>query len=99
MTREFMAAIYATVGVVVVLAIGFSLPPLVSREGPAELTQQQQVIAKNEYSFCRANLNDVNCSCFSRRAAHVLTQDQPRITGFVYEDRSNLAHSQAGNSC
>jgi hypothetical protein len=48
MTKEYSTAIFALIGVVLVLALGFSLPPLVAREGQFALRTEDQTVANEE---------------------------------------------------
>jgi hypothetical protein len=98
-TKEYSAAIFAFIGVVLVLALGFSLPPLVAREGQFALRTEDQNVAKEELAYCRSNVSDVNCKCFARKSAQILVQDQPDVRGFVYADRLDLARGQASHTC
>lgn len=98
-TKEYKTSIYAVITIVIVLAVVFSFPPIISREGRVVPKPENQLAASDEQSFCRSNLDDVNCSCFARKAAHILVQDQPKIHGFTYADRSLLARGQASNTC
>jgi hypothetical protein len=98
-TKEYKTSIYAVIVILFVLGVVFSFPPIISREGRLTPKPKTQSIASDEQSFCRENLDDVNCSCFARKAAHILAQDQPKLHGFTYADRSLLARGQASTTC
>ena len=99
MTKEYKSSALMVLATVIVLVIGFSFPPIISREGDKTPKLEHQTIAKNERSYCRKNLDDVNCNCFAKKAAHMLVQDQPDIHGFTYADRTDLARGQASTRC
>jgi hypothetical protein len=99
MNKENSAAICIVIGVIVVLAVGFSFPPIIARGVQTATGPEVQRVAKEEHSYCRSNLSDVNCICFARKAAHILIQDRPKIPGFVYSDRAELARGQATHTC
>lgn len=86
-------------GVASVLAIGLMFPPLVASGPAGETGATYQAHISNELTYCQANFRNVNCGCFARIAAHILSEEGPRVRGFVYADRSDLARGQAGSGC
>ena len=52
-----------------------------------------------ELSYCRDNADDVDCQCFASVAGTVLASGQPQARGTRTFDRTQLARSQAQDSC
>lgn len=98
-TKEYKAFFYTIIGVVVILSIGFALPPLRPREFTPDVEDKAQVLARQERAFCKSNLSDTNCACFARKAGHILENEQPEISGLIYVDSSYLARGQASFTC
>ena len=50
-------------------------------------------------AFCQGQLDGVNCGCFADKASHIMQSRKPEVAGWSYEDKWELARSQASNSC
>lgn len=99
MLGEKAVPVYLVAGVVIVLVIGSTFTPVISRGSGPTASAKAVAIAKQEYAYCRSNLDDVNCACFADIAGQVLSTDTPEFRGTVAADKFELARSQAMQSC
>lgn len=97
--NEIGPSVYIGLGAVALAALVFAFPPIISREGGRDQSSAERAVAKDQQAYCRENMQGVNCACFAGKATHILTQDQPEITGFTYMDRDTLARGQASRRC
>ena len=63
------------------------------------MTSAEVKNVKQEYAYCQANLEDVNCVCFAGILGHILSQQEPDFRGDFAVDRSHLAHAQGLQPC
>lgn len=91
--------VFLIVGVAATLAIGSTFTPVISRGSVTPATSKEVANQRQEFAYCRSNLDDVNCACFAGVAGHILSQENPAFRGTVSSNRSELARSQATQSC
>ena len=99
MLRNYAVHLFLIAGVAAALAIGSTFTPVISRSGNTDMTSAEVKNAKQEYSYCRANLDDVNCACFAGISGHILSQQEPDFRGDFAVDRSDLVRAQGMQSC
>lgn len=99
MLGENAIPIYLVAGVAIALAVGSTFTPVISRGSTPPASSKEVAIAKQEFAYCRSNLDDVNCACFADIAGQVLLDDIPDFRGTVAVDKSELARWQAMQSC
>lgn len=99
MFGENAIPVYLVVGAAVALGIGSTFTPVISRGGGLAHSETEIKNAVQEYSYCQTSLTDVNCRCFSEISGHILSQDIPDFRGSVALDRSQLARTQASQTC
>lgn len=75
------------------------LPPLTSYEPPVNSKNRQGEYIVDEYAWCDENMPGMDCGCFAARAREVMSEDSPRVQGWSYADKWQLALSQAGDNC
>lgn len=99
MLRKYAMHFFLLAGVGVTLAIGATFTPVISRSGFFDVPSAEAMRAKQEYAYCRTNLDNVNCACFAGIAGHILAEEVPDFRGDEAMDRFGLARSQAAQSC
>ena len=52
-----------------------------------------------EHAYCEENADDLDCQCFANVAGVIIASEQPRIPGAFSPDQTDLARSQASDSC
>lgn len=99
MLGEHAIPVYLIAGAAVALAVGSTFTPVISRGGAVAPSAFEMANAVQEFSFCQSSLENVNCRCFSEISGHILSQDSPDFRGTVSMDKSQLARTQASQSC
>ena len=99
MTGEYVLAGYFGLGLVGVLAFGFSLPALTEGGDGISRSAARQTVVESEMAYCEASLPGANCACFAQKAGHIQSFEQPQIRNAYHMPRSELARGQAGGSC
>lgn len=99
MIRDHIFLFFVCASLVLASAVGFVFTPLIPPGPAGETGSEYQTHIGNEMAHCQANLKNMNCRCFARTAAHILSEEGPRVRGFFYVDRSDLARAQAGSGC
>lgn len=96
---EYALGFYVTLGLATAIGIGFSMPKLTEDSPNSVRSTQLEGIAKQEASYCRQNIEDVNCVCFAGKSTQVLTYEAGRIPNAEYPDPKELARNQAHFGC
>lgn len=91
--------LYLVAGVVVALAIGSTFTPVISRGESKPPNAIEVANGVQEFTYCQAELSDVNCACFAGISGHILSQEEAAFRGTVSVNRSDLARAQASQSC
>ena len=99
MTKDLALAIYVTLGVFALVALGFTVPPLTAPGGALDKSAEHQATVQEEQDHCEASLDGVNCECFANTSGYIQSQESNEIFGFDYMDREELARNQASRSC
>ena len=88
-------------GVVVMYGV-FSVPALTSGSISMSFGGSQAELdtaISEELDYCRNQVNNFSCQCFSKLSGTILAHSEPRVHGVVYADKQQLARGQASRSC
>jgi len=100
MTRDFSLATYVLTGSAAVLTIVVSLPVLTGVTPAAvSTTAAHRATLDKEYAHCQAHEDGVDCACFSQKSGHILSFETPRVFGYAYGNKTDLARGQASEAC
>lgn len=99
MATETTAALVILLSAGTLVAAVQLLPPLTSYEPPVNQKNRAGEFVVDEYAYCRANLPGMDCGCFAERAVQVMEEDSPKVQGWSYADKWDLALTQAGDTC
>ena len=84
------------------LVLVFSFPALTTPEGPVgsgRSPEEVEAVLAQERDFCEAQPKSMDCRCFAGVAGTVLLDNEPRVPGATYADKTDLAREQAADKC
>lgn len=100
MTNQYAVAVYVLAGMFTIIGLAYHLPPLTEPDDPPpDNSAHVRAVTLQELSYCATNLSDINCVCFAGMAGHILSDDDPAIRGTRYITKTQLARSQATQTC
>lgn len=100
MTSQYAFAVFVLLGVGTILGVAYQLPPLTAEDDPGpDVSVRVSEITAQQMSYCATNLSDINCVCFAGMAGHILADEDLVVPGTRYVTKTELAHSQATQTC
>ena len=96
--ENFVSAMFIF-GVTTALVVGFSFPALTTQDGSGTSQEIAEEVTSKERSHCEVFNNGEDCACYAQTAGYIMSHEQPKIQGFQYADRKDLARNQAASNC
>ena len=99
MFGEKFVSVLVVFGVTTALVVGFSLPALTTQGGSGTSQEIANEVTSKERSHCEAFGDGKDCACYAQTAGYIMSHKEPKVQGFHYADRRNLARNQAASNC
>ena len=102
MFRDLPLLVILILGGAVVVTLVSRVQPL-TNSGESSSRSLNQIEYQAEYDkelkFCRSQPDGRNCKCAAKISGSIVADNEPRVRGAIYVDRTDLARGQAKSIC